>query len=103
MLLVRTKLRVSEIHGIGLFAAERRAEGTPVWRYLEAFDVAVPRSVVEKLSPPARDQLEKYAYLDDETDSYELAGDDARFFNHADQPNTVGIETESGDEIYVAC
>jgi SET domain-containing protein len=102
MLLVRTRLASSPIHGIGLFADERIARGTPIWRYVDGFDSYVDPSVVEQLSGPAREQLLKYAYRDQESGSWALCGDDARHFNHSEVPNTVSSIDANGDEIYVA-
>lgn len=89
MLLVRTRLDRSPIEGIGLFAAEPIAEGAPVWRFSHAVDLILRPSILGELSPAAREQIEKYAYLDRRTGELILCGDDARFFNHAPTPNVV--------------
>ena len=38
MLLVKTYLDRSPIHGLGVFAAEFIRKGTRVWRFVESFD-----------------------------------------------------------------
>ena len=38
MLLVKTYLDKSPIHGIGVFAAERIPKGTKIWRFVDGFD-----------------------------------------------------------------
>ncbi|HWL47120.1 MAG TPA: SET domain-containing protein-lysine N-methyltransferase, partial [Sphingomonadaceae bacterium] len=38
MLLVKTYLDRSPIHGLGVFAAEPIPKGTKIWRYVEGFD-----------------------------------------------------------------
>ena len=91
MLLVKTKTRVSEIHGIGLFAAEFIPKGTMTWKFLEGFDLRLPKSILAELSTPAKEQFLKYSYLDSGSMLYELCSDDARFFNHSDTPNTGSI------------
>ncbi len=87
MLLVRTYLAPSRIHGIGLFAGQRIARGTVVWRLDPRIDVELAERDIEALAPPARDQVRKYTYLDLVRGTYVLCGDDARFFNHDDHPN----------------
>src|SRR5262245_14008058 len=102
MLLVRTRLDVSPIHGIGLFAAEHIAKGTVTWRFVEGFDLRLRESEVAALSSAAREQVLKYAYFDEQLGVYELCSDDARFFNHADQPNTASMMPSTGGHIDVA-
>lgn len=87
MLLVKTYLGESGIHGIGLFAAQRIPAGTVVWRLEPTLDLELSAGQIEALAPPARDQIRKYTYLDLVRKSYVLCGDDARFFNHSDAPN----------------
>jgi uncharacterized protein len=87
MLLVKTYLAPSRIHGIGLFAAERIARGTILWRLHPALDIELTEAQVEALAGPAQEQVRKYTYCDHVRGTYVLCGDDARFFNHSDEPN----------------
>lgn len=87
MLLVKTYLAESGIHGIGLFAAQPVRKGTVVWRLDPTLDLELTEAQIEALAPPARDQIRKYTYLDLVRGTYVLCGDDARFFNHSDEPN----------------
>jgi SET domain-containing protein len=96
MLLVKTLLSPSEIHGIGLFAAERIPAGTVVWRFHPAIDVILPDGILDTLSPAARDQMLKYSYVDKHLHKRILCGDDARFFNHSDAPNCLDYPDEIG-------
>jgi hypothetical protein len=102
VLLVRTSLGPSEIHGIGLFADEFIPNGTITWRYVDGFDLRLAQSVVDSLAPPAREQVLKYGYFDPRVGLYELCSDDARFFNHADTPNTASVESPSGGHVDLA-
>jgi SET domain-containing protein len=87
MLLVKTFLDKSPIHGIGLFAAERIPRGTVIWRLTPTIDLLLTTGELEALPPASRWQIQKYTYLDPVLGRYVLCGDDARFFNHADAPN----------------
>jgi len=97
MLLVRTFIDPSSIHGIGLFAAERIPAGTPIWKFEDGFDVKIPVKVVERLPQSTQETIRKYAYR--ETDHYILSSDDARFINHAKPPNIV---SPHGSDIDIA-
>jgi hypothetical protein len=85
MLLVKTKIGPSEIHGLGLFAAEDVAAGTLVWRWDEGLDLAWPS--LEVLPEPFRAYVLHYGFRWDGLQR--LAVDNARFVNHSDDPNTV--------------
>jgi len=87
MLLVKTRLDRSSIHGIGLFAAERIRSGTVIWRLDPTLDVELTPEQIAAFAQPARAQVEKYTYLDRVRGVWVLCGDDARFFNHSDAPN----------------
>lgn len=100
MLLVKTEVRPSPIHGLGLFAAEFIPDGTVTWRYLDGFDQRLPESILSILSGPAKEQFLKYSYVDPVTGLYELCADDARFFNHSENPNTAGVP--SGEDVDIA-
>ena len=111
MLLVKTYLGPSRIHGIGLFAAQRIREGTVVWRMEPLIDLELTQAQMERLAEPSRAQVRKYTYMDLVRHRLVLCGDDARFFNHADRPNcqdfpdadggttVAGRDIEEGEEL----
>lgn len=82
MLLVKTKLGLSRVHGIGLFAAQFIPQGTVTWEYSPEFDTAYDEDDIARMSPPAREQFLKYTYFDKEIGRYVLCFDDMRFINH---------------------
>jgi hypothetical protein len=96
MLLVKTYLDRSAIHGVGLFAAERIPAGSVVWRRSPEIDILLDPAQLERLHPAARAQIEKYTYLDRVLGKLVLCGDDARFFNHSDAPNCHDYPDASG-------
>lgn len=90
MLLVKTQIGLSEVHGIGLFAAQFIAKGTVTWQYHPDFDSAYSESDMLRMPEPAREQFLKYAYYDKELELYILCSDDQRFINHEpDFPNII--------------
>ena len=73
MLLVRTEVRSSSIHGKGLFAVDRIREGAVVW----IFD-----SKLDRLSVIASGHFSWRT-----EDGYVTPGDDAKYINHSATPN----------------
>jgi SET domain-containing protein len=49
---------------------------------------------IEKLPQTTQDICRRYAYYDHNNKKYVLCGDDARFENHSDDPNTMGVYPE---------
>lgn len=92
MILVQTKLGVSAIEGIGLFAAEFIAKGTAIWKFQPGFDLEIDEKALKKLSAPALEQFLKYSYVNPASKKYVLCFDDTRFFNHSDTPNTKSTD-----------
>ena len=86
MLLVKTYLDKSPIHGIGVFAAERIRKGTKIWRFVEGFDRCYTPKQFARLPKPAREFLKSYAYRVD--GEILLTVDDDHYSNHSDAPNT---------------
>lgn len=94
MLLVRTYIDRSGIHGIGLFADEFIPAGTMIWQLLPAFDLIISETDLAQQSRVVQEYVGKYGYLSPESQGYVICSDDARFFNHADEPNTRSISHE---------
>gem|GEM_PF-897244 len=104
MLLVKTKLAVSRIHGIGLFADQPIAMDTAVWKFNRLIDLIFAGEQIEELALEAREQIKKYSYRDIHSGLYVLCGDDARFFNHSENPNCLDTyESHENEGITFAC
>ena len=88
MLLVDASARESDIHGAGLFANQTIPAATAVWILKPGFDVVLTKQALDELSPFVQEQIRHYIYIDVVTGLYVLCSDDARFMNHADNPNT---------------
>lgn len=97
MLLVKTKLDLSDIHGIGLFADEFIQKGTVIWRFDSPFDSRFDERQIEQLPESSREQIKKYSYREKQSGLYVLCGDDARFFNHSATPNCFDFQDENQD------
>jgi uncharacterized protein len=86
MLLVKTYLAPSRIHGIGLFAAEDIAEGTLMWRLDTAIDTLLTDDELDALPVAVQEFLGTYIYRLPGLSSWILDGDHARHFNHSRNP-----------------
>ena len=88
MMLVRTRVAPSAIHGMGLFAVEAIPRGTPVWRFEPGFDREFTPRQFAALPPEAQAHLRWFAYVDRKSAAWVLNGDHACFMNHSADPNT---------------
>lgn len=93
MLLVPTRLGISSIAGIGLIAAAPIKAGTRTWEFTAGFDQLFTGNQIASLPDAARAQLETYTYRHAASGLFVFCIDNARFMNHADDPNTCGQHT----------
>ena len=94
-MLVKTKMGVSSIEGAGIFATEFIPKGTKIWE-LSFPDIELTVAQVNALPDIARESFKHYAYFSKTKGTYILCFDDARFFNHSDDPNTKSIDSSDG-------
>lgn len=99
MLLVKTTIGVSGVAGIGLFADEFIPAGTLIWKFKEGFDMRFNADYLHTLNEPARSFFLTYASQNPKTLRYMLCADNARFFNHSDNPNTACVPDPDSDEL----
>ncbi len=88
MMLIKTRVGPSAIHGMGLFAIERVPAGTPVWRFLPGFDHDFSPEQFAALPPLAREHARWFCFVSKADGHAILSGDHACFMNHSLQPNT---------------
>ena len=86
MLLVKTYLDHSPIHGIGVFAGEPIREGTKIWRFAIGFDRYYSRKQFAKLPKAAREYIKLYGYQ--WGNEILLSMDQDSYMNHSENPNT---------------
>ena len=86
MLLVKTYLDKSPIHGLGVFAGEFIRKGTKIWRFVEGFDQAFSPKQYRKLPKQAREFIKHHGYKVD--GEILFTADNDHHMNHADEPNT---------------
>lgn len=108
MIRVKTKIGQSNIHGVGLFAAQFIPKGTVTWEYSPKFDSSFTEADLALMSESAKEQFLWYAYFDKELDKYVLCFDDQRFINHSEKnfniistphQDIAGRNIEIGEEL----
>jgi len=86
MLLVKTYLDKSRIHGLGVFAGQSIRKGTKIWRFVVGFDRFYTRKRLAKLPKAARDYINLHGYQWKK--EILLSMDYDTFMNHSENPNT---------------
>ena len=86
MLLIKTYLDKSPIHGLGVFAAELIPKETKIWRFVEGFDRFYSPKEFARLPKPARDFIKSYGYKVDGEILFTVDND--HYINHSETPNT---------------
>ena len=101
MLLVRTRLKPSKIHGLGCFAADRISRGTVVWTLGESIDMQMPLAKLASLPPPTERFYLMYGYVEmrDGEKIVILCGDHAKHMNHSDEPNVIEGDADRQENI----
>lgn len=97
MMLVRTSVKPSLLHGLGLFAADDIPKGTHVWKYEPKFDLELTQQEMDALPEATRESVFNYVYKSNVTGNWILCSDDARFINHSRTPN-LGTTQVTGEQ-----
>jgi len=87
MLKIKTVLKASPIHGIGVFADEFIPMGKEIWEFNNKLDVIISPHTITNLPDVARNEvlLHAFSYYG----LYYLGFDNDKFTNHSDDPNTA--------------
>jgi len=83
MLRIKTVIKSSKIHGIGLFATQFIPKGTVTWQYDPGFDPDFSEKELENLKKMHEFVFLKYGYFDSQLQKFIVCIDDQRFINHS--------------------
>ncbi len=83
MLLVKTTIAPSAIHGLGLFSHQFIAKGQVIWKFSPGFDREITLEELATLPHHLQEWMKHYGYLDFHLNRYILHIDDCRFVNHS--------------------
>lgn len=96
MLLVRTYLDRSKIHGVGVFAAEEIDAESLVWEFHPIIDRLISVAEFEMLPLVAKEMVRRHAEFVTAGNFFVLSGDNDRYMNHSENPNI----REAGRRMY---
>jgi SET domain-containing protein len=99
MMLVRTTVRPSPIHGLGIFAEEFIPAGTAIWRFTPGFDLTFSKEQLESFPQLLQEYLATYAWFSAKSGHYVFASDNAKYFNHSPTPNSLSAYYEGEEEV----
>lgn len=88
MMLIRTRVAPSAIHGMGLFTVEPVAKGTAIWRFAPGFDHDFSPAQFAALPLLAREHTRHFCFVSQVDGHVILSGDHACFINHSPANNT---------------
>lgn len=91
MLLVKTCVRQSPLHGLGLFAEEDIPAGTILWRFEPLLDRLIREAELDTLPEEVARFIDIYSEHFPDLGVLVLSGDNDRYTNHSDSPNTEVI------------
>ena len=60
MMLIKNFVKVSDIHGIGLFAGQNIKQGDKIWEFIEGMDVILPAEVLDSPIESIRAYMRRY-------------------------------------------
>jgi len=96
MMTVKTKLGLSGIHGIGLFADQFIPKGSIVWEFTPVLDIELDKEDM-RLPELVEKYLMKHCYKSPKTSKYVLCFDNTRFINHSENPNCADVGNTIGE------
>lgn len=99
MMLVKTTVKPSKIHGLGVFADEPASKGAVIWKFTPGFDLRFTREQILSFPPLIQIYLYKYGWRGKKSKLYCLASDNGRYFNHSENPNCRSRHQEGEEEI----
>ncbi|MFH0846093.1 MAG: SET domain-containing protein [Patescibacteria group bacterium] len=88
MLIKKTEIKISDIHGLGLFAKEDIKKGEVVIeKTTEGLDLSLTEGEFSKLKKHEQDYIKHYGFKFKLTGTYYLTFDNTRFINHSGDGN----------------
>ncbi|WP_370234725.1 MULTISPECIES: SET domain-containing protein [Henriciella] len=98
MMLVPCYLAASQIEGLGVYSSEPIRKGQLIWKFDPRVDRVIPLESFAEADERLNDFLKRYTYIPHfDTSVCILDGDEGRYMNHSEDPNTdFSSTTETG-------
>jgi SET domain-containing protein len=87
MLIIRTEVKPSAIHGLGLFTLDYLSKDQIYWEPNPIIDRVLDKRLMALLPRLTREYMYHYSWQDKNGDFY-ISLDNDKFMNHSDTPNT---------------
>lgn len=99
MMIIKTHVQASKIHGLGLFASEFVPKGTIIWKFTPGFDQKFTEEQLIALPPLLQIYMYTYAWKSNKSGLYCLASDNGKYCNHSEEPNVLSEYRDNEDEV----
>lgn len=90
MFLIKTEVKASSIHGMGLFAAQSVKKGQIIWEWKPYSQVTFSLAAYNRMRKIEKSFLETYGFVFE--DEWIVPLDNGRFVNHSFTPNIEYLE-----------
>jgi SET domain-containing protein len=101
MLLIKTEIRFSNIHGLGCFSLQNIKKGQKLWIFDPRIDTRFDVKEINSLPDVVIDYVKTYGYQEIVNGKHvvTLCGDNAKYMNHSDTPNVITSNDDKEFEI----
>ena len=99
MLLVKTKIKESPIHGLGLFADQFISKGTEIWKFTPGFDEKFTREQILAFPEALQIYIYTYGWRSKKSKLYCFCPDGGKYFNHSTNPNCLSEYRSDQEEV----
>lgn len=101
MFKIKTEVKQSGIHGLGVFTLEKIEKGAIIWGFDSCLDQIMTKETYSKLNKLEKEFVDHYGYFSTVSKSYILCLDSAKYMNHSSTPNTTShyISNSQGDDL----
>jgi uncharacterized protein len=87
VIVVRTYLEKSAIHGFGIYAKEAILKGTCVWQFHEKLDIKFTPAEFEALPESVKEEVEWHMYEPEVGGSFYYEATMGKYMNHSREPS----------------
>lgn len=99
MLLVKTLVKESPIHGLGLFANQFIPKGTDIWQFTPGFDLKFTGEQILAFPEALQIYIYTHGWRSKKSKLYCLCPDGGKYFNHSENPNCLSEYRDNEEEV----
>lgn len=87
MIIIRTFVDRSPLHGLGVFSKDFVPKGSKVWEFNPIFDLKVDPAEFEKLPQAVKEEIEIHMYVPEDGGLFYYETTSGKYMNHSRDPN----------------